>query len=72
MACSHEGDRVLARKIIDGAGQAGADAIQFQMWLLAEIMVPHHPDYEKVKKLELSRQEWKELADYVRKHYPRP
>ena len=30
MACSHEGDPALARKIIDGAGQAGADSIQSQ------------------------------------------
>ena len=31
MACSHEGDPALARKIIDAAGGAGADAIQFQI-----------------------------------------
>jgi len=70
MACSHEGDPILARKIIDGAGQAGADAIQFQIWLLADIMVPHHPEYEKVRNLELSRQEWVKLAHYVRERYP--
>ena len=48
MACSHEGDAALARKIIDGAGQAEADAIQFQIWSLADMVVPHHPDYEKL------------------------
>lgn len=70
MACSHEGDPVLARKIIDGAGQAGADAIQFQIWLLKDIMVPHHPDYEQGKRIELSRQQWTDLAAYVRDRYP--
>ena len=71
MACSHEGDPALARKIIDGAGQAGADAVQFQIWLLKDMMVPHHPDYEKNAKIELSRQEWADLATYVRDRYPK-
>lgn len=70
MACSHEGDPELARKIIDGAGQSGADAIQFQIWILKEMMVPHHPDYEKVSKIELSQEEWASLAAYVREKYP--
>ena len=70
MACSHEGEPALARKIIDGAGQAGADAIQFQIWKLREMMVPHHPDFEKVSKIELSQEQWTDLAGYVHDHYP--
>jgi len=70
MACSHEGDPALARKIIDGAGQAGADAIQFQIWKLSEMMVPHHPDFPKVAEIELSYPEWTDLTTYVRNHYP--
>lgn len=70
MACSHEGDTDLARKIIDGAGKAGADAIQFQVWVLKDMMVPNHPDFERVSKIELSQDEWSGLADYVRKNYP--
>ncbi len=70
MACSHEGDPALARKIIDGAGQAGADGIQFQIWILREAMVPHHPDFEKASGIELSRDQWAGLADCVREHYP--
>ena len=66
MACSHEGDPAFARKIIDGAGEAGADAIQFQIWALKEMVVPHHPDYPMLTKIELSRAAWKDLADYVR------
>jgi N,N'-diacetyllegionaminate synthase len=69
MACSHEGDPALARKIIDGAGKAGADAIQFQIWTLKDMMVPHHPDYDIVARLELPRQEWAELAAYARSRY---
>jgi len=70
MACSHEGDPGLALKIIDGAGQAGADAIQFQIWILNELMVPHHPDFERVAKIELAQRQWASLATYVRDHYP--
>lgn len=70
MACSHEGNPELARKIIDGAGKAGADAIQFQIWILREMMVPHHPDFERVSRIELSRKDWAALAAYVHKRYP--
>jgi len=69
MACSHEGDPALARKIIDGAGAAGADAVQFQIWALKETVVPHHPDYQMLTRIELSRDDWKELANYVRDKY---
>lgn len=70
MACSHDGDPTLARRIIDGAGDAGADAIQFQIWKLREMMVPHHPDFDRVSQIELSREQWTDLAAYVAERYP--
>jgi sialic acid synthase SpsE len=70
MACSHEGDERLAHQIIDAAGAAGADSIQFQVWSLPEMVVPHHADYPLLQRLELARQTWKELADYVRQRFP--
>lgn len=70
MACSHEGDPDLARKIIDGAGASGADAIQFQIWTREAMMVPQHPDFAKLGKIELKREAWRELASYVRDRYP--
>jgi sialic acid synthase SpsE len=70
MACSHEGDPVLAKKIIDGAGQAGADAVQFQIWKLTDMMVPDHPDYELLQALALSYDQWTELSVYTRQNYP--
>lgn len=70
MACSHEGNSDLARKIINGAGQAGANAIQFQIWSLVDMVVPHHSEYEKLAKIELSREQWTDLAAYERNRYP--
>ncbi len=70
MACSHEGDPKLARKIIDGAGEAGADSIQFQIWALKEMVVPHHPDYPMLTRIELSRDSWRDLSNYARDRFP--
>ena len=70
MACSHDGDPTLARRIIDGAGAAGADAIQFQIWQLQDMMVGHHPAFDSVKELELAPSDWRELAHYVRARWP--
>jgi len=70
MACSHEGDVSLAKKIIDGAGKAKANAIQFQIWSLPDMVVPNHPDYRLLTKLELKQSQWEELVKYTRSHYP--
>lgn len=70
MACSHDGDPQLARVIIDGAGRAGADAIQFQMWTPAAIAVPNHKDFGVLQRLEMSHADWTALAEYSRSRYP--
>jgi N,N'-diacetyllegionaminate synthase len=66
MACSHDGSIELAKKIIDGAINANADAIQFQIWKHQDIVVPDHPDIDLLLKVELSYENWNTLADYVR------
>lgn len=70
MACSHEGDPGLARKIIAGATEAGANAIQFQIWKAEDMVVPSHPDLPLLKKIELSQETWVELAKEVRENAP--
>jgi sialic acid synthase SpsE len=65
MACSHEGQIELAKRIIDGAVQSGADAIQFQIYKQTERATPYHPDFALLGELELSHDDWQELADYV-------
>jgi len=71
MACSHDGNPDWARKIIDGAGLAGADAIQLQIWSLEYMMAPSHPKYDLCKKIELSREDWASIVEYSRKRYPK-
>lgn len=70
MACSHEGSPEHAKTIIDGAAAAGADAVQFQMWLLDDMVTPDHPDIELLTRLEMSRDTWRSLVEYVRANHP--
>lgn len=70
MACSHDGKVELAKNIIKGAGIAGANAIQFQIWSLKDMVVPYHPDYKKIESIALNYDEWRELSEFTRKNYP--
>ena len=58
MACSHEGDFSLAKDIIDASAIAKADAIQLQIWSLQYMMSPQRKEYELLKKIEFSSQQW--------------
>jgi sialic acid synthase SpsE len=66
MACSHDGSVKNAKKIIDGAIEADADAIQLQMWAVENIVVPDHNDIDKIRSVQLSSEDWKELFNYIR------
>lgn len=70
MACSHDGSLIFAKEIIDGAGKSGADAIQFQIWEIEDMMVKHSPDFQTVSKLQLSYSDWKDLYNYTRSSWP--
>ena len=70
MACSHEGDFNLAKKIIDGAANAKADAIQLQIWSLTHMMSPQRKEYELLKRIEFKEKQWRELISYTQKNYP--
>ena len=71
MACSHDGQADLAKRIIDGAGAAGASAIQFQIWDLQSLVVAQHSSYRKLRELELPADVWSSLAAYSRERHPR-
>ena len=53
MACSHEGDLNLAKKILDAAAVAKADAIQLQIWSLTHMMSPQRRNMNYQKELSL-------------------
>lgn len=75
---NHNGDIVLARRLIDVAVEAGADAVKFQTWK-TELLVTKdakqaayqsentgivESQYEMLKKLELSYEQFRELKEY--------
>ena len=67
MANSHEGNLSQAKKIVECASKAGADAIKFQKFTADEYVDPNHEDYELFKKLEMTKKEWKELIGFTKK-----
>ena len=78
---NHNGDNELAKKLIDTAREAGADAVKFQTFRAEEIATAdaekaiyqtqttnrNEPQLEMLKGLELKREDFKRLSDYARK-----
>lgn len=78
---NHNGDVNLARKLIDVAKEAGADAVKFQTFKAEEVVTKSAPkapyqkkstgvsesQFEMLKKLELSPKHFEDLFDYARK-----
>jgi N,N'-diacetyllegionaminate synthase len=69
MACSHEGDLSLAKKIIDATARANADAIQLQIWSLENMMSPQRKEHELLRNIEFTKEQWTEIVSYSRKTY---
>lgn len=77
--CNHEGNLELAKKLVDGASSAGADAIKFQHYAPRKLVTRSVPyfwvenregtsqlaNYEGQKSL--SKSEFREIADYCKK-----
>lgn len=75
---NHNGDVKLAKNLIDVAVDAGADAVKFQTFITEDVLSINAPkadyqklttdplesQYEMIKKLELSKEEHKELIEY--------
>jgi len=78
---NHNGDVGLAKKLVDKVGNAGADAVKFQVFKAENVVIQNaekakyqkettgseESQYEMIKKFELTGDDFKELADYARK-----
>ena len=78
---NHNGDVNLAKKLIDAAKEAGADAVKFQTFKVEETVTteapkakyqrnsrtPSESQYQMLKNMELSLEEWQELSTFARK-----
>ena len=63
-----EGSLVIAKKIIQECKKADADAIKFQMWRAKDLYSPTHPQWNVIKKSELTldkAKKIKKIADDV-------
>ncbi len=79
--CNHNGDLSLAKKLIDAASRAKADAVKFQSFNVDELVTRRAPkaqyarkytkefksQYSMQKKLQLSESNHKELFEYCKK-----
>ena len=78
---NHNGDIELAKRLVDIASECGIDAIKFQTFKAENVVAKNTPkadyqikntgtnerQYELIKKLELSEDEFKELYKYTKK-----
>src|SRR3989338_228862 len=67
VACAHEGNFDTAKKMIDVAVEAQADAVKFQIINKEAYMVPYHPIYPIVEKVEFTPIQWSELRNYAQR-----
>lgn len=76
---NHNGSLNIAKKLVDAAKEVGADAVKFQTFKTDSIVTKSAPkaeyqekfsnassQYDMIKKLELSRDEFTELSDYAK------
>lgn len=68
MACAHQGDPNQARAIVDGAVQAKADAVQFEIVDPDDNIVPGNEMYHLLQRLYFTREQWKEIFNYTRRY----
>ena len=66
IANSHEGSVLKAKKLIESASIAGANAVKFQKFTSDELVESNHKDYNLFKNLEMSSKDWKFLINFAK------
>ena len=66
VASSHCGDKEKLKTIINGAVEAKADAIKFQLYSAEGLYSKYHSGLEDGKKIVLSKYQWKEILEYTK------
>lgn len=61
---NHGGDISVAKKLIDSAARAGADAVKFQTYITEKRTPSNSPIFDILKKCELPFEAFKELKEY--------
>lgn len=66
MACAHEGDPDKAAALTDAAADAGADAIQLQVFHPDELLTPDHPGSDAARTRQLTTDTWRSVIRRAR------
>jgi len=61
---NHNGDLHCALELVDAAAAAGADAVKFQTFSTDALVSKQSPQYQMLRELELSPEDFRELAQY--------
>ena len=69
-ACAHDGSLMKLIKMIYFVGNSNAQSIQFRVFSHKNTITKNHPDFKKIKKLVLTKDEWIKCFNYTKKKYP--
>jgi|TARA_B110000116_G_scaffold24129_1_gene18519 sialic acid synthase SpsE len=65
IASNWEGSISKAKKLIKECKKAGANAVKFQMWRAHDLYDPSHPNWNQIKKSEITFKKAQELKKYA-------
>ena len=65
IASNWEGSISKAKKLIKECKKAGANAVKFQMWRARDLYDPSHPNWNQIKKSEITFKKAQELKKYA-------
>jgi N,N'-diacetyllegionaminate synthase len=64
---NHEGNFIIAKKLIKAAANTGVDAVKFQTFITKDFVSADHPSFERLKKFEFTHQQFLKLKKFAQK-----